>query len=102
VVGRVVVFVKNLLRQLLTPTLERQVAYNLANTRIVASVDERLAAVDERQSLAVQDTDRRLAALAQQTETLSQRLHDLEAKIEILQAAQANRRGEAERRRVEE
>ena len=41
-VGRLIVLAKQVLRKLLTPILEQQVAYNTANTRIVRFLDNQL------------------------------------------------------------
>jgi SAM-dependent methyltransferase len=49
VLGPLIVSVKKTLRQLLTPILIKQASYNAANSRVVAHLTERLAALEEQQ-----------------------------------------------------
>src|SRR5919109_2164372 len=46
VLGLLVIFVKRILRQLLTPILTRQVTYNAVNTRVATRLGEKLAALN--------------------------------------------------------
>src|SRR5919109_1296232 len=46
VLGLLVIFVKRLLQQLLTPILTRQVTYNAVNTRVATRLGEKLAALN--------------------------------------------------------
>ena len=48
--GRLVVLAKQVLRKLLTPILERQLAYNIANTRIADHLCEQVAGVLQQQA----------------------------------------------------
>src|SRR5262245_24375175 len=92
--GWFVVFVTDLLRQLLTPMLERQVTYNLANTRLLTSTSERLAALER--------SHRQIESLAEQAEALGRHLQNLEARMEILDTTQTEIQGEVELRRKAE
>jgi O-antigen chain-terminating methyltransferase len=47
VVGNIIVFAKKALQQILTPILERQSAYNAANTRLIAALYERVSRLEE-------------------------------------------------------
>jgi SAM-dependent methyltransferase len=49
-VGLFIVFMKRVLRKLLTPILTRQVAYNAANTRIITHLREQTAALGQEQA----------------------------------------------------
>src|SRR6266850_3142876 len=48
VVGDIIILVKRVLLQLLTPVFERQSAYNAVNARLVASLGERVERMEER------------------------------------------------------
>jgi O-antigen chain-terminating methyltransferase len=48
IVGDIIISIKRLLQQLLTPVLERQSAYNSVNARLVASLCERVERMEER------------------------------------------------------
>jgi SAM-dependent methyltransferase len=48
VVGDIIILVKRVLQQLLTPIFERQSAYNAVNARLVASLYERVERMEER------------------------------------------------------
>lgn len=66
VVGSVVVAVKKVLQQLLTPILNRQVAYNSASALALTQTREELAALDLRQAQAAQTAE----SLARQVDVL--------------------------------
>jgi O-antigen chain-terminating methyltransferase len=65
VLGRLVVLAKRLLRQLLTPILERQLAYNAANARVAAYLYQRLDELPQ-QRAALQALSERLDGVQQQ------------------------------------
>jgi SAM-dependent methyltransferase len=48
VVGDIIILVKRVLHQLLTPVFERQSAYNAVNARLIASLCERVERMEER------------------------------------------------------
>src|SRR5262249_6944652 len=54
VMGRLVVFAKNVLRQLLTPILERQVAFNGTTARVTSSLWEQVEETRQQQAMALQ------------------------------------------------
>jgi len=54
VMGRLVVFAKNVLRQLLTPILERQVAFNATTARVASSLWEQVEGTRQQQAIALQ------------------------------------------------
>ena len=54
VLGRFVVLAKKMLQKLLTPILERQVAYNAANTRVTAYLREQVETLRQQQATALQ------------------------------------------------
>lgn len=54
VLGRFVVLAKKMLQQLLTPILERQLAYNAANTRVTSSLWEQIATLRQQQAEVLQ------------------------------------------------
>jgi len=62
-IGSFVVAVKRLLRKLLTPTLERQVAYNAANARVTVHLGEWIRMLDRRQAQGLQAANDRIQAL---------------------------------------
>ena len=73
VLGRFIIFAKKTLLQLLTPILVKQAAYNAANTRVMAHLMGRLAALDEQQR------QMRVEGLSQQAQAaLEARLGGLE------------------------
>ncbi len=69
VLGRFVVFAKNLLRQLLTPIIERQVAFNAADARAASYLWEQVEGVRQEQVAALQTLR---AEIAEQMEATSQ------------------------------
>jgi len=91
VVGSVVVAVKKVLQQLLTPIFNRQVAYNSASALALTQTREELAALDLRQKQAEQTAaeqlaglDKREAAVALQVESLERlvaQATDVEARL---------------------
>src|SRR5262245_10102587 len=91
VVGSVVVAVKKVLQQLLTPIFNRQVAYNSASALALTQTREELAALDLRQKQAEQTAaeqlaglDKREAAVALQVESLERlvaQASDVEARL---------------------
>jgi 2-polyprenyl-3-methyl-5-hydroxy-6-metoxy-1,4-benzoquinol methylase len=73
VAGRLVVFVKNLLRQLLTPILERQSAFNTATARAATCLWEQLAEAQRRVEEIHQQQVAAVQTLRQESEALGQR-----------------------------
>ena len=90
VVGSVVTVLKRILRKLLTPILERQVAYNAANTRAIAHIKECLEKLDRRQAHALQMVNSQLEAL----EHRQSQLADAEAQLREVRATQSQLRDE--------
>jgi 2-polyprenyl-3-methyl-5-hydroxy-6-metoxy-1,4-benzoquinol methylase/glycosyltransferase involved in cell wall biosynthesis len=90
VVGPVVSLTKKVLRQLVTPILRRQVAYNAANTRVVTHLKQRADVLGQQQA-------EFRTQLEQQGETLGQRQAQLQQQAEALgrQQAQLQQQGEA-------
>jgi 2-polyprenyl-3-methyl-5-hydroxy-6-metoxy-1,4-benzoquinol methylase len=96
IIGPFVIFVKKLLRQLLTPILTHQVTYNAVNTRVATQLGEKLAALNHQaqtheelltsEGQAVQAMQAQLTAFGQQ---MQQREDRLTAHAEALQAVQA-------------
>jgi len=66
VLGRVVVRVKDALRTLLTPILDRQVVYNAAVARVLARTQEQLAALEHRQGERGEASEGRFATVETQ------------------------------------
>src|SRR5215510_15557165 len=83
VVGDIIVLVKRVLQQLLTPVFERQSAYNAVNARLVASLYERVERMEERVALAL-DTLR-----AEETAFLDALRETITAQLEVLAQQQA-------------
>jgi SAM-dependent methyltransferase len=77
-VGQFIVMAKQLLRKLLTPILERQVAYNMANTRITYWLYKRVEDLLQQQSTAqaLQDTTQALQGNVQALQGNMQALRD--------------------------
>src|SRR5262249_15331936 len=74
VLGHFVVMAKKMLQQLLTPILERQLAYNVANTRVTSSLWEQVESLRQQQATALQalraDVVAQVAAVQQQATAL--------------------------------
>jgi SAM-dependent methyltransferase len=85
VLGAFVIFVKKILRRLLTPMLERQVAYNAANARIVTCFKEHLEALAQRQGQLREQLraaqDQTLRALREQIDGLGQQQAQLREEL---------------------
>ena len=75
--GRFVVLIKKLLQQLLTPILERQSAYNAANTRVTSYLWDQAEKLRQRQAHALQ-------ALQEQMEGVQQQQAAVQAKVVAL------------------
>lgn len=84
--GWLVVLTKQLLRQLLTPILERQVAYNTANMRISSRLWARL----QETSGQLQETHERQAMLQSKVEALAYQHWQLRAEIGAVGQRQAS------------
>jgi SAM-dependent methyltransferase len=85
-IGRAVVFIKKILRQFLTPILERQLALNAANARVASYVWEQLAVLREQQ-VAMQA--QQVAMQAQQVAMQAQQVAMQEQQQVAIQAQQA-------------
>jgi SAM-dependent methyltransferase len=83
VVGDIIILVKRVLQQLLTPIIERQSAYNAVNARLVASLYERVEHMEERVASAL-DTLR-----AEETAFLDALRETITAQLEVLAQQQA-------------
>lgn len=66
ILGPFVVALKKIIRQLLTPSLERQVAYNASNARVVTSLKEHLVSLGQQQAQSIQAVRAEIAILEQQ------------------------------------
>jgi 2-polyprenyl-3-methyl-5-hydroxy-6-metoxy-1,4-benzoquinol methylase len=96
ILGPLVIFVKKILRQLLTPILTHQVTYNAVNTRVATRLGEKLAALNHQAQMhegfltsegqAMQAVQAQLAAFEQR---MRQRDDMLTAHAEAMQAVQA-------------
>jgi 2-polyprenyl-3-methyl-5-hydroxy-6-metoxy-1,4-benzoquinol methylase len=96
ILGPLVIFVKKILRQLLTPILTHQVTYNAVNTRVATRLGEKLAALNHQAQMhegfltsegqAMQAVQAQLAAFEQR---MRLREDMLTAHAEAMQAVQA-------------
>lgn len=89
VVGSLVIFVKRLLRKLLTPILERQVAYNIANTRVTIHIKEWIEELDGRQARALRAATGKMEALEQSQAQLCDTVFSTDAQLREMRATQA-------------
>ena len=94
VLGRLVVLAKKMLQQLLTPILDRQLAYNAANTRVTSSLWEQVATLRQQQAEALQalrlEVKAQLAAVQQQQAAVQAEIATLrQQQAEALQALRA-------------
>jgi chromosome segregation ATPase len=92
VCGWLVVLAKKLVRQLLTPSLERQVAYNAANMQISSRLWERL----QETRTQLRETRERQGQLRGEIEALAYQQGQLRGEIEALAYQQGQLRGEIE------
>jgi SAM-dependent methyltransferase len=69
VIGRFIVFAKNVSRQLLTPVIERQVALNAANAQATSYLCEQVEEMRQQQAVALQTLQ---TTIVQQVEAMSQ------------------------------
>jgi SAM-dependent methyltransferase len=81
-VGLFIVFMKRVLRKLLTPILTRQVAYNAANTRIITHLREQTAALGQEQAQLGQEQ----AQLGQEQAQLGQEQAQIRSEVVVSQA----------------
>ena len=65
VLGRFVVLAKKMLQKLLTPILERQLAYNAANTRVTSYLWEQVEKLRQQQATALQALQEQMEGLGQ-------------------------------------
>jgi SAM-dependent methyltransferase len=83
VVGDLIILVKRVLQQLLTPIFERQSAYNAVNVRLVASLCERVERMEERVGSALD------ALRAEETAFLDALRETITGQLEVLAQQQA-------------
>jgi SAM-dependent methyltransferase len=83
VVGDLIILVKRVLQQLLTPIFERQSAYNSVNARLVASLCERMERMEERVASALD------ALRAEETAFLDALRETISGQLEVLAQQQA-------------
>jgi SAM-dependent methyltransferase len=103
VLGRFVVLAKKMLQQLLAPILERQLAYNAANTRVTSSLWEQVATLRQQQAEALQalyaEMAAQLAGVQQQQAAVQAEVAALgQRQADILQALRAEARKDATER----
>jgi SAM-dependent methyltransferase len=104
VVGDIIILVKRVLQQLLTPIFERQSAYNAVNARLVASLFERVERMEVRVASAL-DTLRaeEAAFLDALRETITAQLEVLaQQQVTSLQALQMEVASQSRERRAQE
>ncbi len=90
VVGRLVVFVKTVLRQLLTPILERQYAFNAATARAATFVWEQVDGMRQQQAAATQELWAEIAKQMEATRQLQAAiLQTVRQELEALRQEQA-------------
>ena len=96
VVGPAIGLTKKILRQLVTPILRRQVAYNAANTRVVTHLKQQSEALAQQQAQLRTQLKQQGEALAQQQAQLQQHGEQLQQQGEAMgqQEAQITRQGE--------
>jgi 2-polyprenyl-3-methyl-5-hydroxy-6-metoxy-1,4-benzoquinol methylase len=109
ILGPLVIFVKKILRQLLTPILTHQVTYNAVNTRVATRLGEKLAALNHQAQMhegfltsegqAMQAVQAQLAAFEQR---MRLREDMLTAHAEAMQAVQAQLAAFEQRMRLRE
>jgi SAM-dependent methyltransferase len=103
--GRLVVSAKKLLRTLLTPILERQVAYNGANARVASAFWEYLAKTSAEQASALQALHTGLQRLQMELQRLQaelpERLQGLSGELEGVRIEQQRLRTEGQRLQAE-
>ena len=88
VIGRFIVVAKNILRQLLTPVLERQAALNMANARVASYLREQVEGGRQQQTAALESL--RASILEQQTALESFRASILEQQTAALESLRAS------------
>lgn len=88
-IGSVVVGVKRLLRKLLTPILERQVAYNRANARVTTHIKECIEKLDSRQAQALRAATGKTEALEESQAQLCDTVFSTDAQLRELRATQS-------------
>jgi SAM-dependent methyltransferase len=104
VVGDIIVLVKRVLQQLLTPIFERQSAYNAVNARLAASLCERLERMEERVASALDGLRaEETAFLDTLRETITRQLEDLAQQLATaLQGLQVEVASQSRERRAQE
>ena len=89
VVGSFVILVKRLLRKLLTPILERQVAYNRVHARVTTHIKECIEQLDSRQSQALRAATGTMDALEQSQAQLCDTVFSTDAQLREMRATQS-------------
>jgi 2-polyprenyl-3-methyl-5-hydroxy-6-metoxy-1,4-benzoquinol methylase len=81
VVGSVVVAVRKVLRRLLAPMLDRQVAYNAASTRVTTHLKEWVGTLDREQAQAIQVVNAQMETLERTQIQLRDEVRDGQTKL---------------------
>ena len=81
VIGPLVVAAKKALRKLLTPILDRQVAYNAASARVTTHLKEWVGTLDRQQAQAVQAVNTQMQALERSQARLRDEALDVQARL---------------------
>jgi O-antigen chain-terminating methyltransferase len=105
VLGRLVVLAKKMLQQLLTPILERQLAYNAANTRVTSALWEQVATLRQQQAEALQalrvEVGAQLAGVQQQQAAVQAAVAAVgQCQADTLRALRAEAKEEAAERKA--
>src|SRR5436309_6093803 len=82
-VGPLVVAAKKALRKLLTPILDRQVAYNAASARVTTHLKEWVGTLDRQQAQAVQAINEHMQALERSQAQLRDEVLDAQARLRV-------------------
>jgi 2-polyprenyl-3-methyl-5-hydroxy-6-metoxy-1,4-benzoquinol methylase len=81
VVGPVVVAARKMLRRLLSPLLDRQVAYNAASTRVITHIKEWVGTLDREQAQAIQVVNGQMETFERTQTQLRYEVLDGQAKL---------------------
>ena len=92
VFGSLAILVKRLLHRLLTPILERQVAYNRANARVTTHIKECIEEVDSLQAQALRAATGKMEALEQSQAEICDTVLSTDAQLREMRATQSQLR----------
>ena len=94
-VGPLVVAVKKTLRKLLTPILDRQVAYNIAIIRVTAHIKEWIGTLDRRQTQAILTVNKEMETIGRSLTQLRDKTSDAQGELrQDILALESQLRGE--------